>query len=131
MKTILNLTMHPATPEQKREGVIDMDGCERERLCQLLTFNSIPDREELRRRASKITVLAYGCKPIEYICIPIEVMIAGFPALMPILEHELLMSGMLPVHSFSKRVSAEVIQPDGTVIKTSTFKHIGFIRPYQ
>ena len=38
---ILNLTQHPATPEQVAAGVVDLEGKNLERLKELLTFDSI------------------------------------------------------------------------------------------
>lgn len=43
------------------------------------------------------------------------------------LERELKRFCIKPLHAFSQRVSEEITNPDGTVSKTQTFKHVGFI----
>ncbi len=39
---ILNLTQHPATPEQLEAGVVDLIGESLEHMTALLTFHEIP-----------------------------------------------------------------------------------------
>ena len=55
-----------------------------------------------------------------------QVMIGGPPYLMPYLVHSLLERHLEAVFAFSKRESAETVQGD-KVIKTSVFKHVGFV----
>lgn len=55
---ILNLTQHPATDEQRQAGAIDLQGEARETLCELLTFASLPDRNELLVLAEQVAQLA-------------------------------------------------------------------------
>ena len=55
-----------------------------------------------------------------------RVMIGGLPALMPLLERALQMSGMVPVYAMSERRSTDLPQPDGSVKKVSEFAHCGF-----
>ncbi len=117
---ILNLTMHPATPEQKEAGVFDLEGDDLQRLKKLLTFDELPDIEIIVSRAKKIAEIA-GKTDIEY------AMIGGAPFLMGQLERALDRIKITPLYSFSKRDSVEENQPDGTVRKTSLFKHVGFI----
>jgi hypothetical protein len=55
------------------------------------------------------------------------VMLGGHPALMHPLHEALARAGFCPVYAFSARVSSETLNEDGEVIKTSVFKHLGFI----
>jgi len=57
-------------------------------------------------------------------------MIGGAPYFMGALESALLEAGVEPVYAFSRRVSEEMIQPDGSVRKVGVFRHVGFVRPY-
>lgn len=54
-------------------------------------------------------------------------MIGGAPFLMPVLDKALRNYGHRPIYAFSKRESVEKTNPDGTVVKTSVFKHAGFV----
>ncbi len=57
----------------------------------------------------------------------VAVMLGGAPWLMPALEKAAHLMGLSVCYAFSKRVSEEQHQPDGTVRKVNTFKHQGFI----
>lgn len=54
-------------------------------------------------------------------------MIGGPPFLMSTLESSLSVVGVTPCYAFSKRVSVDETQPDGSVKKTAVFKHEDFI----
>ncbi len=116
---ILNLTQHAATPEQVEAGVVEPE--EKARVQGLLTFNSIPSLEEIYERAEALADVAsrHGAT---------QVMIGGAPYLMAPLEWWLIRRNILPLYSFTERVSEEQVQPDGTTRKVSTFRHVGFVR---
>ena len=119
--TILNLTQHLATQQQQAEGVKDMLPQHREQLVKLLTFNELPSEQQLFDRATELVLLAskYAC---EY------VMIGGAPYLMSYLERAIAIDmGKSSVYAFSKRVSKEITNEHGEVIKTNTFVHEGFV----
>lgn len=118
---ILNLTQHEATPEQEEAGVKDLPVRAREELKNLLTFNQIPDREQLWDRAREVVKLAAEHQGHD------QVMLGGAPFFMSVLEAELEDEGFTPMYAFSERVSMEQIQDDGSVRKTNVFKHIGFV----
>lgn len=118
---LVNLTQHPATPEQKAEGVVDLEGEDLVLLKKLLTFNSIPYRDEICERAEKLALLARKYSTG-------AAMIGGAPWLMGALEWELENYRILPYYAFSRREAVEVTNPDGTVTKTATFRHIGFMQ---
>ena len=124
MNKIVNLTQHPATPEQIEAGVFDMPGDKLEHLKRLLTFDEPPCEMKLCNRAIDIAALAYstGAK---------TAMIGGAPFLMAPLESKLIEFDVSPVYAFSKRESVEVGQPDGAVVKTAIFKHVGFVQACQ
>ena len=110
---ILNLTQHLASQEQIEEGVVEPKN--KDFVKELLTFDELPTKEEIQKRATELTKIAMneGYK---------KVMIGGAPYLMGMLELTLKSQGIQSVYAFSKRVS---IEKDG--VKTSVFKHIGFV----
>lgn len=118
METILNLTMHPCSPEQASLGVIEPDAELKNRIKGLLDFSSPPPYEEIERRARELAGLASGYH---------SAMIGGALWLMAPLESALLREGVVPTYAFSVRVSEEVTQPDGSVRKVNIFKHVGWV----
>ena len=139
MRKILNLTQHVATPEQKAQGVVDLDEDRRKILTNLLIFEEIPSLYELKERAFLIANLCYGEAPDYYLPHEEEggallynyAMIGGAPFFMSTLEKELLRRGITPLYAFSKRESIEELQPDGSVWKTQVFRHVGFVEVSQ
>lgn len=116
---IINLTQHLATPEQIEEGVVDLTGKQREELVRLLTFDDAPDSSTLLSRA--LTIARLVGKDNHF------AMIGGAPYFMSYLENSLRACRVRPVYSFSKRVSVEVTNEDGSVTKTNVFKHTGWV----
>ncbi|WP_273702657.1 hypothetical protein [Thermoanaerobacter sp. A7A] len=123
MKKIVNFTQHHPTPEQGKAGVYNP--AEWEKIKELLTFDELPSREEVFARARQLTEIALAEHERTG---AVEVMIGGAPFFMPALYHALLSKGLIPVFAFSRRVSVEKKNPDGTVTKTQVFKHEGFVR---
>lgn len=123
---ILNLTQHPSTPEQ---GVTDLTGEELASLKTVLTFDSLPDAQEIIDRAEYIAELACmnGLGGEDDDPIPTAAMIGGAPYLMAPLEAALRERGIEPLYAFSVRESTEQVQPDGTVRKVNIFRHAGFV----
>jgi len=119
---ILNLTQHPATPEQKQAGVVDLDEPLASELRYMLTFYRIPSKHEVVARANGIAEMAYAYEPR-----PKYAMIGGAPFLMAPLEKALLARGISPVYAFSRRETREHRLEDGTVEKVTIFRHIGFV----
>ena len=129
---ILNLTQHPASAEQKSAGVVDLTGQNLEDLRNLLNFNTKPSISELEERASSLVTLIERVRFLDDDGLHedgtvIYVMIGGAPYLMSHLESAITDSDRIFLYSFSKRVSVEETQPDGSVIKTNVFKHVDFI----
>lgn len=126
---IINLTQHLATPEQLTEGVMDMPKEERAQLVRLLTVDEVPTWEEILNRCADIAQLAChnglggddGDDPH-----PTKAMIGGAPAMMAPLEAALHEVGIEPIYAFSKRISVDQHQPDGSVRKVMDFRHIGW-----
>jgi hypothetical protein len=58
MGKILNLTQHPASAEQLSAGVIDPSAKAKGRIGELLTFVSLPDAQEIARRATALSAVA-------------------------------------------------------------------------
>ena len=114
---ILNLTQHKATKEQVQAGVVEPKN--KEEIQKLLTFNEMPDKIEIRKRARALANIALeeGCK---------KVMIGGAPYLMGELESELKFYDIIALYAFSKRVTEEIQTENGTE-KKIIFKHEGFI----
>lgn len=116
---IFNLTQHRATAEQL-DDVVDPESEElRHEISALLTFDDPPSEEEMSRRAKELVKLVPP-----YLC---SVMIGGAPFFVPVLAEELKNNGLHVYYAFSKRVSVDDQQPDGSVVKRSVFKHLTFV----
>ena len=115
---IVNLTQHKASVDQVAAGVVDLD--DSNNLKQLLNFETCPAADDIRQRAAAITELAVkaGAK---------QVMIGGALWLMAPLINELNKHGIEAVFAFSIRDTAETTLPDGRLVKTTVFKHAGFV----
>lgn len=127
---ILNLTQHPASPEQIEAGVVDLQENHRKSLTDALTVDTLPDRETIEARCDFIAELAYqnglgGDDDDDPH--PEKAMIGGAPWMMRALEDALIACGIEPVYAFSVRESVETVQPDGSVRKTAVFRHVGFV----
>lgn len=116
-KKIVNLTQHPASVEQKEAGVFDLQ--KDSGLFDALTFTAIPSKDDIETRAERIATIAL-------INNATHAMIGGAPYLMGALETALKVRGVQPLYAFSERVSVEK-EVNGEVIKTSVFKHLGFV----
>ena len=127
---IVNLTQHQATPEQIAQGVVDLPGEVRQALVAALTFEELPTWAEIEAAADVVAELACqngiggdeGDSPM-----PKAAMIGGAPFLMAPLEAALRVRGIKPVYAFSRRESVETTKPDGNVVKTNVFRHVGFV----
>jgi hypothetical protein len=117
----LNLTQHPATPDQIEAGVVEP--ADKKQVVDLLTFEAIPSPAEMRDRAARLAAIARESGAT-------AAMVGGAPFFMAPLERALLEAGVEPVYAFSLRVTEEVTQPDGSVRKTNVFRHVGFVRPF-
>lgn len=119
---ILNLTQHPATPEQIAEGVIDLQPRLRAEMVAALNFDVIPSSTQIKRVAEWIADLAAHESPIAR-----TAMIGGAPYLMAPLERALARVGIEACYAFSVRESTEQAQADGSVKKVATFRHAGWV----
>lgn len=117
---ILNLTQHAPTQAQIEAGVFDAPEELRGKIIAELNFAEIPHKGEIHSRADEIARLAVltGCE---------GAMIGGAPYLMAPLERSLANVGIASLYSFSERQVVEVSNPDGTVSKTTTFAHVGWV----
>lgn len=127
---IVNLTQHTATPEQVVQGVVDLPDEVRQALVAALTFEELPTMADVEDAADVVAELACqnglggddGDSPW-----PEAAMIGGAPFLMAPLEAALRSRGIKPVYAFSRRESVEITKPDGSVVKTNVFRHVGFV----
>ena len=117
---MLNLTQYEATKEQREQGVIEPSTADKEAIKALLTFDEIPTYHDIRARAITLAEIAerYNVK---------YAMIGGAPYLMSSLERALASKGIIPLYAFTKRVAEEEKLPDGSVVKKTVFKHLGFV----
>ena len=134
---ILNLTQHKMTADQyeyngiKLKEVISEIPEEREdyekELKALLNFHELPTKDTINLRVMQITEFALN----HFMGADVEnnryALIGGAPYLTAPLAEMLKKVGITPLYAFSKRESVEVVQPDGSVVKTSVFKHAGYI----
>jgi len=117
---IFNLTQHITSAEQKVEGVIDPSSDERKQIRKLLTFETIPDRDEIGKRVQGLLNII-----IDHRSECSAVMIGGAPFLMPSLQRRIHELGLDPLYAFSKR---RIEEKDGK--KIAIFHHEGFVAPY-
>jgi len=108
---------HKLTQDQIDAGLVEYSQIEE--LKKLLNFKTLPTKDEIAERARKIVAIAVaeGCD---------TAMIGGAPYLMGALESRLKNAGIKPVYAFSERVTVEK-EVDGKIVKTSNFKHLGFV----
>lgn len=118
MTRIINLTQHIGTAEQAADGVFEPQN--KVTVQQLLTFETIPEREEIRARAEALAEIAEGEGAT-------SAMIGGAPYLMGALECALKRRSIQPLYAFSVRESVEETLPTGEVIKKNVFRHLGFV----
>ena len=114
MKT-LNLTNHLATPEHRCS-----EPTNKKEVQDLLTFHSLPSKEEVADRANRLALLAVREGAT-------SALLGGAPYLMSVLERALKTAGVTPVYSFTERMSEETTAADGSVTKTNVFKHVGWV----
>lgn len=122
---LINLTQHELTPEQKK-GVMEI-ATDRERVKELLTFTSKPEYTNINDKAYELAKYAESLVENDDQVDYFYVLIGGAPYLMSALEQHLLSLGLIPVYSYSNRVSVETMQPDGSVVKTNVFRHLGYV----
>lgn len=136
---ILNLTQHPATPEQQAQGVVDIsDPEEHKKLLEALTFDEIPSMDEMDERAETIGLIVRHFRSAHPECR--SVMIGGAPFFDRALHHELVELDfsdeeideeenvyLQVLYAFSRRESVERKNPDGSVQKINVFRHVGFV----
>ena len=124
---MLNLTQHPASPEQVAAGVIDLPAEDRAELQGLLTFGELPGSDLVLYRADCIAALAKraikAAPDLNGTC-----MIGGALWLMAPLAEALRARGIEPFFAFSVRETEEAPQADGSVRKIAVFRHKGFVR---
>lgn len=115
--SIVNITQHQPTTEQIEAGVVN--DANWEEIKSLLNFSELPSAEEISARAGRIAKLV-ACYN--------TAMIGGAPFFMAPLQAALENEGVEVVYSYSQRVSVESTNENGDVVKTSVFKHAGFVR---
>ena len=118
MTRIINLTQHNSTADQSAQGVFEPRN--KATVQQLLTFETLPEREEIIARAEALADIAEAEGAT-------SVMIGGAPYLMGALENALKKRGIQPLYAFSVRESVEETLPTGEVIKKNVFRHLGFV----
>ncbi len=115
---ILNLTQHDATADQLAAGVVEPN--DKEVIRRLITFNSLPSKEEVLEAA---VFAAAHAKAQRFE----KAMIGGAPFFMAPLERALRAYGITPVYAYSKRESFDAPDGNGGVRKTQVFRHEGFV----
>lgn len=120
---IFNLTQHEPTGSQI-ESVASRTEEQASAVKSLLNFIEPPSREEIVSKAAALADIAKAAGAT-------AAMIGGAPYLMGPLEKELRYRRIIPVYSFSKRVSKEEVVINGTVQKTSVFEHVEWVEGTQ
>lgn len=128
MKSIINLTQHPATPAQIAEGVENLSNDSLSALHHFLDFSELPTPSEIEASVEGITTLASCWQDWQDPDTECGAMIGGAPWIIAPLVRRLILEGITPYFAFSQRVSRELQMPDGSVQKTSVFGHRGFVQ---
>lgn len=117
---IANFTQHTATPEQIKDGVVELDETQKSLLAPNLNFKELPHYSDVMMSANIILSMArdFGYDAI---------MVGGYPALMMALGLAKEGHNIRIFFAHSDRVSEERTMPDGTVRKITVFKHIGLV----
>lgn len=141
----INLTQHELTQEQileltsKGHEILTLTESQQTEVKQLLNFEDIPSEQEMEFRANKIAQIVSDVVDASKYTIT-SVMIGGAPYFMSKLQHaiqgmEINYQGKHDLgicvscyYSFTKRVSQEHVNAQGETVKTSVFKHIGFVQ---
>jgi len=125
---IVNLTQHPATPEQIAGGVVDLTPAQRGVVSRWLTFDETPTRRQVKCRAALLAqAAANDSQEVGEVGHFDAAMIGGAPYLMRPMEEALLAQNIKPLYAFSRRESVETVAADGSVTKTNVFRHAGFV----
>ena len=122
---ILNLTQHTATAAQSAAGVFEPTDHLKKAVRKELTFETLPDAQEIHLRARFLT--SYAIAALAAGGYAKYAMVGGAPFLMPALERLLRAKGIVPLYAFSRRESVEQTLPDGSVKKINSFVHLGFV----
>jgi hypothetical protein len=127
---ILNLTQHNPTPEQIEAGVVNLPDEMWVRVRELLTFEEIPNANQMASNAWEITSIAaefFASGASEDNMFKGAAMIGGAPYFMTFLVSILMVFRIIPLFSFTRRVSVETHQPGGTVEKRAVFRYEGWV----
>lgn len=122
---LINLTQHALTQEQKDsvDCTIEPKGMD-----VYLNFTEMPTAEVINERAYGMFNCLMQMLPPDVKPEDCTVLLGGAPFFMSACERVATEYGFKYCYAFSKRVSEEVKQPDGTVRKVSVFKHEGWIK---
>ena len=121
MTYVINLTQHKATPDQQAAGVVDLPEDQRKVLTDLLTFDTLPDNDTIIKRANSIAMMVNADSQTN------QGLIGGAMWLMAPLTKALKAAGFTALFAFSTRDTVEQTQPDGSIKKTTVFRHTGFV----
>lgn len=126
--SILNITQHSASKEQLEAGVIDCPAKVFKKIKELLTFNTLPTAKDLDERSVEIAMLVDEVVSFHDGYANVDaVMIGGAGFFICPLVNALKIYGFKTVQAFSLRESVESTNANGEVVKTSIFRHIGFV----
>lgn len=128
---IYNFTQHDTTPDQKKDGVVDLPDRYKALVKGLLTFDDFPEKEDMERRAAQLAAVAHDVA-VNYddqdgVYHPRGVMLGGAPWFMGWLERSMKDMGFRVFYAYTPRVSKDIVKEDGTVEKVSTFSYQGLV----
>jgi len=97
-KTVINVTQHKATEDQRLAGVVDLPENDHKKLCELLNFDEIPSYPEMTNRAYKIVRVLDNAFWDTDNKMATSAMIGGDPFFMPVLENILKLQDWNPIY---------------------------------
>jgi len=126
METILNLTRHKATEDQKAVGIIDLPHEYISRINALGTFQPIPTVTQLIERANDIVFVLQEYIRISGMYKVDSIMLGGAPYFNAVLDKVLTINGFRPCYPFTFKQSQHSVENNKTV-STTVYKHMGLV----
>ena len=116
MKKLFVCISHTMTSEQEQgwEQITLVSSDVKKRTSQISPMATL---DEIKKLASEVVSEAVACGATHILC-------AGEPTLALHVALQAHGLGIVPTQSTTRRESQDVVQPDGSILKTAVFKHV-------